>query len=92
MTDILDQILEKVGKEYESVQTSERIPTFINKSGVVFHLVHVPGLEMVCAEYCPSIELADTYDYEPGDDFWDKTPVDELYLQLKKEIDAIEPT
>lgn len=91
MADILGQINERLEKKYPRIHVATGEKTFKNKYGAVFHIVHVPGLELICAEYCPKEEWADTYDYDPGASFWDKDSVDTLVKQLEAEIDEIEP-
>ena len=91
MKDKLDSINDRLETIYPRINVKSGEETFKNKYGVVFHVVHVPGLELICVEYCPKEEWADTYDYDPGKSFWDKYSVDILIKQLTSEIDEIEP-
>lgn len=91
MTELVDAIDERLEKKYPRIHVRSGVETFMNRHGAVFHIVHVPGLELICAEYCPKKEWADTYDYDPGESIWDKDSIDTLVEQLEKEIDEIEP-
>lgn len=91
--DTMKELSKRIRKDYQEIhlENSDGLATFINKNGVLFHVLHLVPVEVITCEYCPSISVANTYDFDPGDSFYDKTPIDELYREMKNEIDNISP-
>ncbi|WP_135567961.1 hypothetical protein [Galactobacillus timonensis] len=86
------ELAQRIRNDYQEIDIGGDLATFVNKHGALFHVLHLSPIEVITAEYCPSIEKAkEGYDFDPGESFWDKTPVDELYKELKAEIDRVEP-
>lgn len=55
----------------------------------MFHVAHLKPIHVVTAEYYPNIGKIKNYDFDLGNSFYDQLPINELYRQLKEELDHI---
>ncbi len=76
--EILDQLSKKLKNDFKQINSPDGYETFINKHGVVFHIVHLKPVHVVTAEYCPDISKIRNYDFDPGNSFYDQLPINEL--------------